>query len=105
MTTQQSEKVKITVVKKSFFEDLAMVHRPKITSPCPSFVEGQEFLVDGINMPEGFCGWAWNDIYKLVIAFRMGASSPALMKDNNSYVACCTDGIRPVSFKIERIDD
>ena len=26
------------------------------------------------------------------------------MRDENTMIACCNDGIRPVIFKIERID-
>jgi uncharacterized repeat protein (TIGR04076 family) len=27
------------------------------------------------------------------------------MKDENTFVACCTDGIKPVVFKVERLDE
>ena len=27
------------------------------------------------------------------------------MKDGNMLVACCTDGIKPVVFKLERLDE
>jgi uncharacterized repeat protein (TIGR04076 family) len=27
------------------------------------------------------------------------------MKDDKSLITCCTDGIRPVIFKVERLED
>jgi uncharacterized repeat protein (TIGR04076 family) len=45
-------------------------------------------------MPEGFCGWAWADIQKLVYGMARGGQKV--------FVTCCTDGYRPVVFKLER---
>ncbi len=60
-------------------------------------------------MPEGFCAWAWADISKMVVSLMAGASFDRglfekWMKDGSSAVACCTDGFRPVIFKLERIE-
>ncbi len=30
--------------------------------PCYRFNEGDVFIVDGFEMPAGFCPWAWADI-------------------------------------------
>lgn len=73
--------------------------------PCKDFKPGQVFVTD-FNKPENFCEWAWNDIYKYVAIFLSGGNmgdSFKWMKDNDNVIACCTDGIRPVIFKIERI--
>jgi uncharacterized repeat protein (TIGR04076 family) len=69
---------------------------------------GQEFIA-GFQKPEGFCDWAWTDVSRMVLALLTGASFDRgnfkdWMKDGNSAVACCTDGFRPVTFKLERID-
>jgi len=64
-------KVKITVLKRvdpSVIFDGDVPNMPGTDKPytvCSAFEEGQEFVVglDG-NRPEGFCGWAWRDVYK-----------------------------------------
>ena len=65
------------------------------------YVPGQEFDVDG-NKPEGFCVWAWNDLFKSLSVLHFGGNLP--WAEEGKMIACCTDGIRPVSFKLERID-
>ena len=38
-----------------------------MTSACSVYEDGQVFYVEeGGRMPEVFCGWAWDDIYKVV---------------------------------------
>jgi uncharacterized repeat protein (TIGR04076 family) len=34
-----------------------------------------------------------------------GADFGPWMKDGNMFIACCTDGIKPVVFKLERFED
>jgi uncharacterized repeat protein (TIGR04076 family) len=34
----------------------------------------------------------------------MGGSFGHWMLDEKSFIACCTDGLKPVFFKVERID-
>lgn len=53
-------------------------------------------------MPEGFCGWAWNDINKIVQTLRFHGNFHWFEEPGVS-VNCCTDGLRPVVFKIERV--
>lgn len=52
-------------------------------------------------MPEGFCGWAWRDIHK---------DLSVLYFDGNFYDheegvqhVSCSDGRKPVCFKLERV--
>jgi uncharacterized repeat protein (TIGR04076 family) len=95
---------KITVVKTMFNEALARELCQGNVTPCPRFQEGQEFFTD-LERPDGFCDWAWNDIYKYVLVLRsQGNFGKAYnwMKDDNTVIACCTDGFRPVVFRIER---
>lgn len=98
---------KITVLRKMSNPDYAEQYCSKGVSDsvCSAFSEGQEFVTTfGKGMPEGFCAWAWDDIYKYIAVFasrgNMGDSFK-WMKDNNNVIACCTDGVRPVVFKIE----
>lgn len=51
------------------------------------------------------CDWAWNDIQKVLLAMMLGADFGLWMKDSNTFIACCTDGIKPVVFKLERSED
>jgi len=53
-------------------------------------------------MPEGFCTSAWNDIYPSVRVLAFGGNAP-WYKEKGVAVECCTDGLRPVIFKLERI--
>jgi uncharacterized repeat protein (TIGR04076 family) len=69
---------------------------------CSKFKEGQEFIVDCCGeMPEGFCSWAWRDIYKDLSVLQYGGDYP--WTNEGEMVTCCTDGIRPVSFRMTRI--
>ena len=75
-----------------------------IAGPCPYFTEGQEFIADWFEPPEGFlCTWAWHDIYKQFMNVMYDLESDA-WKDSTTRTACCTDAIRPVVFKLERIN-
>jgi uncharacterized repeat protein (TIGR04076 family) len=53
-------------------------------------------------MPEGFCTWAWDDITKDVETLRFHGNFQWFEEPGVS-VNCCTDGLRPVVFKIERV--
>lgn len=101
------KKVKITVLKKEFYPELADAYLTdrKQVGPCPILNEGNEFLFEGqAKMPEGFCPWAWIDIYKGISALSAGATFKPWNNEDNMQILCCTDGIRPVVFKIEAID-
>ena len=95
---------KITVLKKMGNPELAEQHCVKGASvcPCPLFQEGQEFVTKGLSQPEGFCSWAWDDLFKYVTLLFCKGSLGDYMKREDTIVACCTDGIRPVVFKLER---
>ena len=98
-------KVKITVLRRMYNKDFGDEYCRSEPSICDRFTDGQEFVVEGLDQPAGFCGWAWDDIHKVVLSLRSGANFSAWMKADNTNIACCTDGIRPVVFKIERLVD
>jgi len=56
-------------------------------------------------MPEGFCPWAWIDIYRSVSALSAGATYTPWNNKDSIQILCCTDGVRPVVFAIEAIDE
>ena len=101
-------KIKITILKKTFYPEYADAHiNPEIVSgPCSLFNEGDEFIYTGnAEMPEGFCTWAWLDIFRVVNGLESGANYMPLYNANGKHISCCTDGIRPVIFKVERIEE
>ncbi len=88
---------KITVAKKTLFQDLYKKYANREGSICSVFEEGQEFVMTSpYNPPEGFCAWAWADIRAAIHSVQFGGREYA--------VSCCTDGYRPVIFHVERID-
>jgi len=99
---------KITVLETSFNKDYVDRYvadeRKKTLGPCDVFRAGQEFIADAVTgMPSGFCPWAWDDIYKVVVAFFSGGGFGMWYQGEDTIIACCTDGTRPVYFKIEKI--
>ena len=87
---------KITVMKKTIHQDLYKDVRGREGKVCGLFEEGQEFILTSpYKPPEGFCQWAWADIRQYILAAWNGS--------DYATVACCTDGFRPVFFKVERI--
>ena len=96
----KEHRVKITVLKKLFHQEYVdkYAYKPEIWGPCDHFKLGQQFVTSleaPWEMPEGFCGWAWADIQKLVYGMARGGQ--------DVFVTCCTDGYRPVLFKLEKI--
>ena len=67
--------------------------------------EGTEWIVEkNMAMPNGFCGWAWRDLYKDLAVLANGGDFDPWVNKGEMYTAC-TDGIRPVSFRLERLED
>lgn len=93
--------IKITVLKRTQNEEVLRQYATSIWEPCERLREGQEFVSRGVNMPEGFCSWAWADIQKYVMVLARGGNF--LGVHAGTYITCCTDGFRPVLFKLERV--
>ena len=101
------KQVKITVLRKQLYPDLVQRYltEPPEECICDFFEEGDVFLyTGGAEMPQGFCPWAWIDIYHSVSALSCGATYTPWQRDEGATVVCCTDGIRPVSFLLEAVD-
>ncbi len=97
-------KCRITVLRKDFDQDLVDEYCQPGQLPCSHFSVGQEFIVD-THPGDGFCDVAWNDIYKSYATLMRGGSFSPWMKDDDKLIVCCSDAIRPVTFKLERIED
>lgn len=101
-------KVKITVLKKEFYEELAEDYLTEGAGAgaCALLNVGDTFLFEGsAQMPEGFCPWAWIDIYQSVNAISAGATFTPWNRGDGQTIVCCTDGIRPVVFKVEAVEN
>ena len=95
--------VKISVVKKLTNRDLIDEYGKNVGLQCELFNVGDEFVVKDLKMPEGFCSWAWADIQRDVAVLAFGGDFPWVKKGRTG-ISCCTDGFRPVVFKLERIE-
>jgi len=95
--------VRITVVKKlqvgELFKKFAV---DEVVEPCDQVKVGQEWISKGINKPDGFCSWAWADIQRDVAHLALGGDFPWI-KQKGTILSACTDGLRPVVFKLQRI--
>lgn len=98
-------KCKITVLKTTCFKDLADVYvKDPQYGPCPVHKEGEVFVTGGIfgnEMPEGFCAMAYQ---ALVMPVNVLIGGGKVLGFDETHIACCTDGLRPVVFKLERVD-
>ena len=100
-------RVKITVVKRlnrdeiHGYADLGC--SADIDPVCERFEEGQEFVTDMQTVPEDFCPFAFADISRYLSGLRAGADYH-WMNEKGKVLVCCTDGFRPVVFRLERIE-
>ncbi|WP_085536921.1 TIGR04076 family protein [Massilibacteroides vaginae] len=104
-------KCKITVIRREYYQDLADQYLADPTvGKCQLFKEGQEFIVDNENyfcmMNGKFCSEAWAAISHYVYsAINGGSIMRGWTNDEKMMITCCNDGVRPVIFKLERIDE
>lgn len=107
MEREQMAKVKITVLKTLYHKELVkeylLPEHHTTYSSCYRHYVGQIFVIDGFDKPEGFCSWAWADIHRELVSVMFNADFPNF-KGKGIIIASCTDGLRPVIFKLERID-
>ncbi len=99
-------KVKITVLRKMYNEDYARQYTQTIAPKCESFEEGQVFVVENmVRPPDDFCAWAWVDLQRSIQTLMRGGTfkDTGWMKEDNMLITCCSDGIRPVVFKLEQL--
>lgn len=99
--------IKITVLKKMYNKEYALKYTQNNAPKCESFEVGEEFIVqNAVRPPENFCAWAWVDIQRSVQTLLRGGnfSDTGWMKKDTELIVACSDGIRPVIFKLERND-
>ena len=99
------EKVKITVMRITCYQDLMEKYENQIEHACDMKV-GMEFISIDANRPEGFCDSAWEIVYPFVYKLANGEKNfyDGWMKNERSAMISCNDGFRPVSFYLEVIE-
>ena len=100
------KKCRITVMRKAFYPDLAEKYENPIEHACV-LNEGQVFICNGWQRPEGFCESAWDSVLPFVMTLAHGGGDfyDGWMKNKYSAMISCNDGFRPVSFLIEALDE
>ena len=93
-------------MKKVCHSDLMEKYENPIERPC-DLTEGQVFISNGWQRPEGLCVSAWESMSPFVLALSHGGGDfyDGWMKNKKSAMISCNDGFRPVSFYIEALDE
>ena len=100
--------VRITVLKRAVNCDVCTEYGDVAwklqggCQPCGKYEDNQEFISRSGEMPSGFCSWAWADIQRDVTVLRLGGAKEWL-KQPGTWLASCTDGMKPVIFLLERL--
>ena len=99
-------KIRITVMKHVCHKDLMAQYENPIEHAC-DMEEGQVFIADGWQRPEGLCESAWETMSPFVMALAHGAENfyDGWMKNPKSAMISCNDGFRPVSFLLETLEE
>lgn len=101
-------KCRITVIKKCLHKELAAEYGEGGTDfpICPVFEVGDEYIT-AFTKPANFCEDAWNAIYNYVFALSAGSGKfyDDWVNREGIAISCCNDGLRPVIFKIERLNE
>ena len=125
-------KCKVTVIDKKLYPELQRQFcSDPSAGECPCYNVGDEFIFERYGKNDDFwhiglgtlkrsikqsdctaggmsfphCSEAWDAISRYIYtALQGGSIMRGWMKDERMMIACCSDGTRPVIFKIERID-
>ena len=98
--------VKITAVRKADYKDLQSMYENVIEHTC-DLEEGMTWVSREGKKPEGMCDEAWKSMREFVEALARGDGHffDGWMKNPYSAMISCNDGFRPVSFRIESIEE
>lgn len=101
------KKVKITVVKIGWNQDLVDQKAGEGLTPCTYQKLGQVFYTNGWQKPEGLCDNAWKSMQDSAMTLAHGGEDfyNGWMKDKRSAMIACNDGFRPVSYYLETVDE
>ncbi len=92
-------------MRTASYRDLIERYENPIQHAC-EMREGQVFVANGWERPEGFCVSAWESMSPFVMTLAHGGGDfyDGWMKDKKSAMISCNDGFRPVSFLLEALD-
>ena len=102
--------LKITVVERTFNKEITEEYGSKEflagagNGPCARFEDDQVFVLNSMSKPEGFCDWAWADIHREIRTVAFKGEFP-WVNTPHSAITCCTDGMKPVVFCVERVEE
>lgn len=100
------KRIRITAVRCARYDDLIAQYENPIQHAC-DVKEGQVWVAEGWQKPEGFCDSAWDSISAFVMTLAYGGGNfyDGWMKDPHSAMISCNDGFRPVSFYLEALPE
>ena len=100
------KKVRITAIRKTCYPDLMAQYENPIEHAC-DVAEGQVWIANGWEKPDGFCDSARESMSQFVKTLAEGGGNfyDGWMKDPKSAMISCNDGFRPVSFYIEALEE
>lgn len=100
------KKVRITVMRMARYADLIAQYENPIAHAC-DLQEGQVFVANGWQRPDGLCESAWDSMSAFVMTLAHGGTDlyDGWMKNPRSAMISCNDGFRPVSFLLEALDE
>lgn len=100
------KKVRITVMRMAHYADLIAQYENPIAHAC-DLQEGQAFVANGWQRPDGLCESAWDSMSAFVMTLAHGGTDlyDGWMKNPRSAMISCNDGFRPVSFLLEALDE
>ena len=100
------KKCRITVMRMARYDDLIAKYENPIEHAC-DLREGQVFIANGWQRPEGMCLSAWESMSAFVMTLAHGGEYiyDNWMLNPKSAMISCNDGFRPVSFLIEALDE
>ena len=96
--------VRITAIRQTVYPDLMARYENPMEHAC-NVHEGDVWISDGWNRPDGLCESAWESMAAFVRALGCGGGNfyDGWMKNPHSALISCNDGFRPVSFLLEAI--
>jgi len=100
------KKIKITPIARTKHDALILQYENPDVPEC-EMVIGKSFYSINAQMPNGFCSSAWQNVYPFVFALASGAKDfyDGWLKNKESAIIACNDGLRPVSFLIEVVNE
>lgn len=100
------KRVRITAIRKTIYPDLIEKYENPIEHSC-DVKEGQVWIAEGWEKPQGFCASAWESISAFVMTLAHGGENfyDGWMKNPKTAMISCNDGFRPVSFFLEALEE